>query len=420
LRLAWPYFSRTFYRDNALAALHPLLVRLRRLVSRSRAMHALDWLPSAEIKSVDASDPSGSAINLKDLNDRLDAGAASLKAVQGGLQTALGALVPLKPQIDDVITALFKVHPYGIPEALPADGKTISETQVTTLGAQAQVVLNLIAKRLAAVERLRAANVDPLPATEPELTLEKARRIRVALEKATDAARELFGTAFVIVPLFHFHQPGQTTELNLAAADPAIADAFEVEEWLHSVARVRPAVADVTWAMAVSAWVGTPGTAIADPLVIQLPRLAGLPWIGGEFGAPLPEGEYLAVVALKSAAGFSGLQCGLVLDEWTENVPADRATTGVSFHFNRPNATAPQALLLAVPPVLRGNWQWEELKGCVREALELAKLRTLEPDSLLKGGYFQGLPAILHEFTVSRLAHTNLPERSVLATQKVT
>jgi hypothetical protein len=239
------------------------------------------------------------------------------------------------------------------------------------LRAQAQVVLNLITKRLAAVDKLLAPNLDPLPAADPELALEKARRIRVALEKRTEAARELFGTAFVILPLFQYHHPGQSTELNLAAAGPAIADPFEVEEWMHSVAHVRPAVADVTWAMAVSAWVGAP---ISDPLVIQLPRLAGLPWIGGEFEKPLPEGEYLAVVALNSAPDFSGLQCGLVLDEWTENVPAERATTGVSFHFNRPNATAPQALLLAVPPVLRGNWKWEELKGCVREALELAKL----------------------------------------------
>lgn len=406
---------------KSLAALHPLLVRLRRLISRSRAMHALDWLPSNEIKSVDAADPSGSASGnpqldkLKDLNLRLAAGVAGLKAVQGPLQTAHDALVPLQPQIDKVIAALFDVHPFGIPEALPADGKAISETQVTTLRAQAQVVLNLITKRLAAVDKLLAANLDPLPAEEPELTLEKARRIKVALEKATEAARELFGTAFVILPLFHYH-PGQSTELNLAAAGPAIADAFEVEEWMHSVARVRPVVADVIWAMAVSAWVGAP---ISDPLVIQLPRLAGLPWIGGEFGAPLPEGEYLAVIALNSAPDFSGLQCGLVLDEWTENVPADRATTGVSFHFNRPNAAAPQALLLAVPPVLRGNWQWEELKGCVREALELAKLRALEPDTLLTGGYFQGLPAILHEFTGSRLARTNLTERSALAVERV-
>jgi hypothetical protein len=380
--------------QHGLASVHPLLLRLRRLISRSRAMHALDWLPSSELSRVDPVDPSGSApigvaplADLKDLNDRLDAGAAALQVVEGDLQVALAALTPSKPLLDAVKAVLFEAHAYGMPEALPAEGETASESQTATLGAQAQVVLTLIAKRLAASGTLRAPFVDPLPTTEPELTVEKARRTRVSLERATDAARALFGTAFVIVPLFQFHQPAQTAELNLAAAEPAIADALVVEEWLHSVARVRPAIADLAWSMAVAEWMGA---RMADPLVIQLPRRAGVPWIGGEFGAALPEGEWLAVVALNSAGSFSGLQCGLVLDDWTENVPAEDATTGVAFHFNRPNATAPQALLLAVPPVLRGNWQWEELKGCVREALELAKLacaaaRFVDDEPILSG-----------------------------------
>ena len=105
-------------------------------------------------------------------------------------------------------------------------------------------------------------------------------------------------------------------------------------------------------------------------------------------------------------------RCGLVLDEWTESVPSDHATTGVAFHFNRPNAIAPQALLLAVPPVAHGAWQWNALKGSVREAFELAKLRAVQPEALMTGGYFQGLPAILSEFTQSRFAATHLSERS--------
>lgn len=399
---------------HSLATLHPLLVRLRRLISRARAMHALDWLPSTEIDRVDPSDPTGSAgVDARlDLNDRLSAGVLGLTNVRDALDVALTALTPLPPQIKAVKDALFEAHAYGIPEALPAEGESISQALTETLAAQAQAVLTLIAKRLAAVDALLAPVVVPLPATEPELTLEQARRIKVGLERATDAARELFGTAFVIVPLFRFQQPAQATELTLAASGPALADAFEVEEWMHSVARVRPPVADITWAMAASEWVGAP---VADPSVIQLPRQAGAPWIGGEFGTTLPEGEWLSVVTLGDVGNFSGLQCGLVLDEWTENVPADKSTTGVAFHFNRPNATAPQALLLAVPPVLRGHWQWEELKGCVREALSLAKLRAVQPDVLMTQGYFQGLPAILSEFSVNRFAHTNLNERAALA-----
>ena len=409
--------------NHSLATLHPLLVRLRHLVTRGRAMHALDWLPSTEFDRADAADPTGSAApgvaplaNLKDLNDRLEAGVTGLKSVKAALDAALAVLAPLPLLVDAVMTALFDAHAYGIPEALPADGQTLSQARVDALAAQVHVVLTLIVRRLTKIDALRAPIIEPLPTTEPERTLEIARRTRLRLERATDAARELFGAAFVIVPLFRFHQPAQEAELQLAAADPPVADLFELEEWMHSVARVRPSIGDLAWAMAASAWIELP---IADPLVVQLPRRLGTPWIGGEFTAPLPEGDRLAVVRVGNASGFSGLQCGLVLDEWTENVPADKATTGLGFHFNRPNATAPQALLLAVPPVLRGQWQWDALKGSVREAFDLAKLRALDPDALATGGYFQGLPAILSEFSKNRFAATHLTARSAAAAERI-
>jgi hypothetical protein len=404
---------------HALARLHPLLLRLRRLITRGRAMHALDWLPSTESKRVDPADPTGSAtgdpllVKLKDLNDRLDAGAAGIAGVKASLATAVAALAPLTAPIDAVKKALLAAHAYGMPEALPADGETPSESLVDTLKAQSGVVINLITKRLESVAGFRVPNATPLPPADPERALEIARRTVVDLEHATAAARALFGDAFVIVPLFRFHPAGQLGELTLAAASP-VADASQLDEWLQSAARVRPAVADVAWAMAVSGWIQRP---IADPAVVQLPRIAGAPWIGATFSTPLPEGEWLAVVALSSAPSLSGLQCGLVLDEWTEDVPADKATTGVAFHFNRPNATAPQALLLAVPPVRSGQWQWDALKGSVREAYELARLRAVDPDQLISGGYFQGLPAILSEFSISRLAATDLTERTLTAMQ---
>ena len=91
---------------------------------------------------------------------------------------------------------------------------------------------------------------------------------------------------------------------------------------------------------------------------MQLPFPPGTPWIGGTFGADLPRGEWLSLVVLDaSALAEPVLQCGLMIDDWTETVPADRETTGVAFNFNRPNAIAPQALLVAVPPVLRGHWE---------------------------------------------------------------
>ena len=49
-------------------------------------------------------------------------------------------------------------------------------------------------------------------------------------------------------------------------------------------------------------------------------------------------------------------------------------TTGVAFHYDRPNAEPPQAWLLALPASFDGAWSWDELVGAVTETLDAAKL----------------------------------------------
>ena len=89
---------------------------------------------------------------------------------------------------------------------------------------------------------------------------------------------------------------------------------------------------------------------------------------------------------------------------------------------------APNALLVAVPPVFLGHWEWEDLVGSVNEALALAKLRTVEPDQLIgqdpakgapNGDYFQALPGILAEFTEARFGNLHFAERVASSAGKI-
>jgi hypothetical protein len=275
-------------------------------------------------------------------------------------------------------------------------------------------------RRLAQGSALRAtAFTDPLPADEPQRTREIARRRGILRQNYIDAAKSLLGPSFGIVPLFH-SDPAQANELQQALAAPAVADAMAIEEWMHSAARVRPPMSDLTWAMAATRWTGH---AIGDPAVAQLPHRAGLPWVGGTFTSDLPQGEWLSILILGANATGGSLQAGLVIDDWTESVPVDRETTGVAFNFNRPNAVAPQALLVGVAPELRGHWTWDDLVGSIHEALDLAKLRAVEPDQLFgratesspNGAYFQALPAILMEFTQGRIVATDFAAQALAA-----
>jgi hypothetical protein len=429
---------------QSLASLQPLLVRLRRLVTRARAADARDFWRAADMPRADATDPAGSAtgdprlIGFKDLTDRLDLAINGLTAAGADVKAKLVVIGPLRtaleadpttiadpawaPALEDLRAALDGAVPFGIPEAVPADGLTITRTLIDTLIAQGQAVAKLIDQRLAQAQPLRAtAFADPLPTDEPARTKEIARRTDVLRRSYVDAARTLFGPAFVIVPLFRLH-PDEASEIAQALAAPP-ADALAVEEWTHSSARVHPRLADLTWAMATTRWIERP---IADPALAQLPHTPGAPWIGSAIGPDQVRGEWLSLLVLEAAALAKPVRAGLMIDDWTETLPTTKETTGVAFNANRPNAVAPHAILAAVAPVLRGHWEWADLVGAVNEALDLAKVRAVEPDQLLDrkpgegpphGDYFQALPAILSEFTTARFAHVHFAAVSATATR---
>jgi hypothetical protein len=87
-------------------------------------------------------------------------------------------------------------------------------------------------------------------------------------------------------------------------------------------------------------------------------------------------------------------QCGLLLDEWTEVIPASIETTGIAFHFNGgPDSEPPQALLLVAPPAKTGTWNTDDLVAAIIETFELARTRAIEPAHLEDTAYAHLLPA---------------------------
>jgi len=80
----------------------------------------------------------------------------------------------------------------------------------------------------------------------------------------------------------------------------------------------------------------------------------------------------------------------LIVDQWVEAVPATPPgdavvpdhTAGLGFRFDRPEARAPQAVLLVAPPDLQRGWCLEDLHAAVEETLWWAKARPLDCDDL--------------------------------------
>jgi len=94
-----------------------------------------------------------------------------------------------------------------------------------------------------------------------------------------------------------------------------------------------------------------------------------------------------------ASQGADDSVCGLHLDRWVEVVPAPVETTGVAFHCDAPQATAPQAILLAIPPNPRKSWDVASLEAVLLETLDLAKLRMVDSERRPTLGHF--LPALL-------------------------
>jgi hypothetical protein len=99
-------------------------------------------------------------------------------------------------------------------------------------------------------------------------------------------------------------------------------------------------------------------------------------------------------------------QCGILLDEWTEVIPATQKDTGLTFNFDRPNNEAPQSFLLVTPASATAAWQWADLVDTLNETLDLAKTRAVEPVHLDNTAYSRFLPATIMAATLYGISIT--------------
>ena len=253
--------------------------------------------------------------------------------------------------------------------------------------------------------------LDALPGTEPSR----------APQLVLDAARAVLGESFVVLPEFMLAADRLAEWDNAWTDREAILDhlkagpegsPFPVDDWLHGLARVREKLGHAERVTLLGEALGVAEDLELTPL--QFPYRADDVWLGGPFPATMPgtgdpfgvDGDrllYTAHVAPGAEVASSDLArtyCGVLVDEWVEVVPGTEETTGLSFHYDRPNSEAPQALLLATPPRFTGAWAWADLVDTLTETLDAARLRTVEPGQLDGTDMSRFLPAVLSSVTV--------------------
>ncbi|MGC4063266.1 MAG: hypothetical protein QM784_01160 [Polyangiaceae bacterium] len=221
------------------------------------------------------------------------------------------------------------------------------------------------------------------------------------------SAKAVFGEGFEVIPEFSLGTAQGMEMTNAVAAsesgeifqhlttpsDPSLpADEFPVDTWMYGVARVREKL--FAWEQVVQL-TGALGATEPGLLACQLPYVPDDRWLGMD----ISDQKGLLTDRLLYTAHFAtpfdrmARQCGLLLDEWTEVIPTDNVDTGIAFHFDRPNCEAPQTWLLLTPARFTGRWQWQDVVDGIRETLDLAKQRAIEPKHVDALPYAPLLPA---------------------------
>ncbi|MCA1711796.1 MAG: hypothetical protein LC789_09260 [Actinobacteria bacterium] len=230
---------------------------------------------------------------------------------------------------------------------------------------------------------------------------------RTALQECATA---LLGDGIHLLPRFQLPAPAAAEWDQAVAAVPELlgyltgdlAADLPVEDWLHSVARVREPVHAWEQAGLLAEALGGPELSLTP---IQLPHRPGQRWLALEHPPDVDLGGEHLLYTAAYPAGFvaTATTCGLLLDEWTEVLPADNATAGLAFHYDRPSSEAPQALLLVTPASSIRGWDWEDLLQALPDTFALARQRAVEP-AHLTGPEARFLPATVSAITVSAIS----------------
>lgn len=218
----------------------------------------------------------------------------------------------------------------------------------------------------------------------------------------TAAAKALLGDDFQIIPEFTVSGAQGTEWANAVNASTSgdlftylkttLKIDFPADEWFYGAARVREPLRH--WESSVM--LATAFGITPQPLTpIQLPFSAGEPWRALDYPdtPPLTSDRLLYTCIYSQVFNPAARQCGVLVDEWTETIPATSRDTAITFNYDRPDNEPPQALLLVTSASSTGSWQWADLVGALNETLDLAKKRAVEPAFLDPTAYSRFLPA---------------------------
>ena len=385
---------------DLLAQIGELVARwTQKLTDFNNALTAYDVLPAATSDADRFAALQAAELMVSATLDPLPATPALMRSALPAKGTALQSRLTQFQAIQDDTSSSFATV-FSSTTALTTAEFDSQAIDVSSVGDQAITVTQDISRVLtsqSAVAKTRIATVNA--------DLTQAASATSAADQVTAliaAAKALIGDDFQIIPEFTVSaaQGGEwANAINASISGDLFTYLkttlnidFPIDEWFYAAARVRePLRLWESALMLASAFGLTPPTLTP----IQLPYSAGEPWRALQFpDTPAITSDRLLYACLYSQP-FNPIarQCGIMVDEWTEVIPAATRDTGITFNYARPDNEPPQTMLLVVSASNTGSWQWADLVGALNETLDLAKKRAVEPASLDPTVYSRFLPA---------------------------
>ena len=336
---AWPATTLSF------GELATVVASTSALVAGARAATAVDFA------TTDATvDPS---IDTTELQTRADQAAAALQTVITHFTDGTAA-----------DQALLDAAKFGAQNSVPSIDSTAWPAQTQSASAE----LAARATQLAAFD----AGFSRTGAAETALRDHDVGRLQI-----------IFGASFPVVACLT-STFAATLAPMFAASDTLVANApLAPLTWLMRSARVRAGAGRLAEAMVHAEALAS--SAPLTPVVAQLPIVANDVWAALPLATGTKPADHLSLVAVGQT---KAVRAALFIDEWLETVPNASETSGVTFNVNDPSACAPQAILLGVQAGTAATWTLESVEGTLLDAIDLAELRAVDPDTLGGVGHF--------------------------------
>lgn len=392
-RPSWGMSRKTFFE------VAPLLSAVRKLAGEARAANAADLVDS------DSASSGMSLVDGPELEARAQGATAELERLALDLAALFGP-----PQAPTISTLL------GDPKAFISNNQGAFTDPVAFWAGRGSFLALLdvaTAFGITGVEppstfvSLEQAMAEIRTRTERSL-LEAASRLSSARAVVGDpkgVLQAVFGKAFFVLPRFRMDDTGES-KAALAANLLATRNAgpLELQRWFHGVAAVRERPRTLERITLLAEAFDRPSSTVK---AIQFPERPGEHWLGGRLSAAgAPDGDRLSLVVVEPNHLNGTHGAALIVDEWNEQVPDLVQSAAAAFHYDAPDAAAPQVLLLVTPPEAQGKWRLEDLLLAMDETLDMAKSRLVEVEHLQDGVYGQLLPALIGEVVPRRVEST--------------